>query len=187
MLSQSDKQLLFSIARASIEAVVNYGDAEIPRPIPSALRAPCGAFVTLRIHGELRGCIGYIDAIRPLFESVQDAAAKAAAEDFRFEPITEPELPDLELEISVLSPRTEIHNIEDIEVGRHGLIVEDESSRGLLLPQVATEQGWDRETFYLETLRKAGIPQNARNRPGIRLFTFTAEVIHQDAPAHQAH
>jgi len=187
MLSQSEKQFLFTIARTSIEAVVSNERVETLRSIPRALREPCGAFVTLRSTGELRGCIGYVDAIKPLFETVQDAAVKAAAEDFRFEPITAAELPELEMEISILSPRKLIHNIREVEIGRDGLVVELENARGLLLPQVATEQGWDRETFYYETLRKAGIPPSARDHPGIRIFTFTAEVIHQNAPAHHTH
>ncbi len=187
MLSDSEKQILFDIARRSIASAVKRSRGKLPAQIPPALMDRCGAFVTLRIHGELRGCIGYIEGIDPLYETVHEAAAKAAMEDYRFEPLTADEMTDLEIEISVLSPRREIHDVQEIEIGTHGLIVEHGNHRALLLPQVATEQGWDKETFVKNTLRKAGLPSTMWQNPDICLFIFTADVLQQDTPSHHTH
>jgi len=187
MLSDSEKQTLFDIARRSIESAVKRSRGKLPAQIPPALMDRCGAFVTLRIHGELRGCIGYIDGTDPLYETVHEVAAKAAMEDYRFEPLTADEMTDLEIEISVLSPRREIHDYHEIEIGTHGLIIEHGNHRALLLPQVATEQGWDKETFVKNTVRKAGLPSTMWQDPEIHLFIFTADVLQQDMPAKHTH
>ncbi|HMD13967.1 MAG TPA: AmmeMemoRadiSam system protein A [Bacteroidota bacterium] len=187
MLSDSEKQILFDIARRSIESAVQRSREKLPAKIPPALMERYGAFVTLRIHGELRGCIGYIDGINPLCETVYDVAAKAAMEDYRFEPLTADEMTNLEIEISILSPRREIHDFHEIEIGTHGLIAELGNRRGLLLPQVAPEQGWDQETFVKQTVKKAGLPSTMWQHPDIRLFVFTAEILQQDMPANHTH
>lgn len=144
--------------------------------LPEAeLARPAGAFVTLHRHHHLRGCIGYIEALKPLYVTVAECAQAAAFHDPRFPPLTAAELPEVEIEISVLSPCVEIRP-EEIEVSKHGLIISQEFYRGVLLPQVAVEQGWDRERFLEETCYKAGLPPDAWEK-GARLEAFTAFVF----------
>ncbi len=177
MFSESEKQFLLRVARTSIESAVCHGPAATLSPIPASLQCPSGAFVTLHCEGELRGCIGYIEAQKPLVETVQEAAMRAALDDYRFPPVTPGEVSRLDIEISVLSPLRAVGTIEAISVGTHGLIVESRHHRGLLLPQVPVEQGWDRETFLSQTCRKAGLPPTAWREPGVKLFTFTADIF----------
>ncbi len=139
------------------------------------LAAPGAAFVTLKKKGRLRGCIGYTEAVAPLFKVVQECAVAAATEDPRFPPVTPAELPSIDLEISVLTPLVPIR-ADEVEVGRHGLMVSHLGRRGLLLPQVPVELGWDRETFLDQTCVKAGLPPDAWRR-GATLEAFTAEVF----------
>jgi AmmeMemoRadiSam system protein A len=181
MFSESEKKYLLSVARNSIEKAVGGQTREIYDKVPAALREPYGAFVTLHLGDQLRGCIGYIEAIGSLVETVQEAAEKAALQDYRFNPVTEEELPELEIEISVLTPLELIRNTEEIEIGKHGLMIHLGYNRGLLLPQVATEQGWDRETFLNQTARKAGLPITAWKDPGAKIFTFTAEIFSEES------
>jgi AmmeMemoRadiSam system protein A len=142
-----------------------------------ALERPSGCFVTLYgPGGRLRGCIGFIEAVKPLWEVVQQAAVGAALRDTRFAPVSERELPDIRLDVSLLSP-AEPMEPEQVVPGRHGLIVEADGRRGLLLPQVASERGWDRETFLSQTCVKAGLPPDRWKRPGLLLSAFTAEVF----------
>ena len=177
MLSESEKQFLLEVARASITAAV-MGKQEPKRgKCPPAVLQPSGAFVTLHERNELRGCIGYIEAARPMVETVHNVAAKAALEDPRFPPVSPEELSSIELEISVISPMKRIQSADEIEVGKHGILLQAGMSRGLLLPQVATEYGWDRETFLCQTARKAGLPSSAWKNPETRIFIFTAEVF----------
>ncbi len=136
-----------------------------------------GAFVTLKKNGELRGCIGYIEPVFPLYDTVIRTAVFAATQDQRFPPVTRQELADLDYEISVLTTPQKIDNPNLVEVGRHGLIVSRGDSRGLLLPQVAVENGWDRETFLCQTCVKAGLPSDAWKK-GAEIFTFEAIVFH---------
>ena len=121
----------------------------------------CGAFVTLKKRDNLRGCIGYIKAYKPLWETVQEMAVAAAFHDPRFPSLKPEEVPQLTFEISVLSPLKRIKDINEIEVGKHGLYIIHGHRAGLLLPQVATEYKWDGETFLAETCHKAGLPANA--------------------------
>ncbi len=139
-----------------------------------------GAFVTLHENRALRGCIGMVIAVGPLDETVRAMARAAALEDTRFPPVTEAELESLQLEISVLSPMFEIAP-EDVVVGRHGLMVSYGDRRGLLLPQVAPEWGWDRETFLAQTCRKAGLVLD-QWKHGAKLEAFTAEVFGETEP-----
>ena len=180
MLTESEKEFLLHIARMSIAAAVQRKGASIPDTIPAALMENCGAFVTLHKGGELRGCIGYIEGFKPLVETVWDAAEKAALEDYRFMPITTNELTDIKIEISALSQPKLITNIDEIEVGKHGLIIEYQHSRGLLLPQVATEYKWDRETFLNQTAHKAGLPSDRWKDPQTKIYIFTAEIFSED-------
>jgi AmmeMemoRadiSam system protein A len=142
------------------------------------LRQPAGVFVTLRTHdGDLRGCIGSIVAREPLLRAVISSAVNAAFRDPRFNPITAAELPALELEISVMGPIERVTDVEEIVCGRDGLIITRGRSAGLLLPQVATEYSWDRETFLDQTCVKAGLSPRAWRHVETRIEKFSAEVF----------
>lgn len=184
-LSEADQQTLLRMAREAIERCLH--GAEVPTvPEPSeALRQPCGAFVTLRKGSRLRGCIGYVEAIKPLYVTVHECAVGAALHDLRFPPVSKTEMPGLNLEISVLSPLVEIAP-EEIEIGRHGLLISRGAQRGLLLPQVAVEWKWEREKFLNETCRKAGLPSDAW-RHGARIQAFTAQVFEEPHRASSSH
>ena len=176
-LSRADKAYLLSLARAVISDELGV-DARRPPASPSLiLREKRGAFVTLHKHGKLRGCIGYIEAVKPLVETIEEMAKAAAFSDWRFTPVTASEVPQLEIEISVLSPITPVADPASIVVGTHGLIVTRGSNRGLLLPQVPTEWGWDRETFLAQTCVKAGLPENAWKEKGTTIECFSADVF----------
>jgi AmmeMemoRadiSam system protein A len=135
-----------------------------------------GVFVSIHLHGDLRGCVGTIAPSTPLYQSVAGCAEAAAFRDSRFKPLQLSELPEADFEISVLSPIEEVTDIRNIEVGTHGLIVSKGNARGLLLPQVAVQQQWDRERFLGETCRKAGLPPTAWKQ-GATIQRFTAEVF----------
>jgi uncharacterized protein len=180
-LTEGDQQTLLRMAREAIEEFLHHHRlSNIPEPA-EALCQPCGAFVTLHKGKHLRGCIGYIEAARPLYATVRECAVAAAVHDPRFPPVAPREVPELHLEISVLSPLTVI-TPEKIEVGRHGLLVSQGSQRGLLLPQVAMEWNWDREHFLEETCLKAGLPPDAW-RHGARIQAFTAQVFEESGLA----
>jgi AmmeMemoRadiSam system protein A len=184
-LSTADQELLFRVARESIRAHLKGETAPLPPATSSLLSQPRGVFVTLKRRGRLRGCIGYLEAVKPLLSAVQEMAVAAAFGDPRFPPLKEDELADLEIEISVLSPFQRIAKVDEIQVGRHGLYLEQGASRGLLLPQVATEYGWDRLTFLKQTCVKAGLPPNAWEDPTTRIFVFSADIL-QEPPAKPA-
>ena len=137
----------------------------------------CGAFVTLYKKGELRGCIGYIEGYKSIPDTVREMAVSAAFKDPRFSPIKADEYDLIDLEISVLSPIEKVNDLSDIVVGRDGLIITRGYNRGLLLPQVATEYGWDRKTFLEQTCRKAGLPINAWEDPSTVIEKFSAQVF----------
>lgn len=178
------RQLLLALARASIVAQVR-GDRRQAPPCPDpALQAPGGCFVTIKQHGRLRGCIGTFASDRPLWHNVAQMAAAAATGDPRFYPMQAGDLVDFTLEISVLSPMRRIAAIEEIEVGRHGLYLEKGPYRGVLLPQVACEYGWDRATFLRQTCHKAGLPAEAWQSPDCIVQVFAAEVFgEEEGPA----
>ncbi len=177
VLSDSEKRDLLLIARRSIEsAVMKSHEPFFPLYTP-ALSRPAGAFVTLRQEDELRGCIGFIESQSSLAETVIDSAANAALDDPRFDPVTPAEVARLEIEISVISPLKRIYSAQDIDPGTHGLVVEFQGRRGVLLPQVALEFGWNRETFLEETARKAGVPKAAIRRQQLIIYVFEAEVF----------
>jgi len=181
-LTAAERWFLLDVARRSIQARLRGMPLPEPWSVPQRLRAGMGAFVTLQHAGELRGCIGWMSGERPLWEAVREVAAAAATEDPRFRPLTEEEFPDLSIEISVLSPAVEVMDRDHIAIGRHGLIVTQGNRRGVLLPQVAVEQGWDADTFVRQTCLKAGLPQDACDR-GATLEAFEAEVFSEEAPA----
>lgn len=174
-LSDRDRRELLGIARRAVAGWLRRGAVPKERPDPGALTAPGAAFVTLTREGRLRGCIGYTEARAPLYRTVQECAVAAATEDPRFSPVTERELGSTRFEISVLSPLVPVRP-EEVTVGRHGLWIRQGRNRGLLLPQVATEYGWDRTTFLDQVCAKAGLPPDAWKR-GADLRSFTAEVF----------
>lgn len=173
--SEQRRALLDVARRAIVEAVHHRPLPEVPRAAPELMK-PCGAFVSLHLRGRLRGCIGQVEAIEPLVAAVARCAVAAAVEDPRFDPVGPEEVPDLEIEISVLSPHHPIRP-EEIEVGTHGLIVTQAWLRGLLLPQVAVEYRWSRERFLEETCRKAGLDGDAWKESDTQIEAFTAEVF----------
>jgi uncharacterized protein len=175
MLTSAERSALLRFARDTIAALLSRGAP--PSPVPLAdPRDHSGAFVTLHADGELRGCIGHPGSDRPLDEVVGQCAVAAATEDPRFPPVTAAELPDVEIEISVLTRIRRVDDVREIEVGRDGLIVQDGHRRGLLLPQVASERGWDRDTFLSHTCLKAGLRPDAW-RTGATISRFQAEVF----------
>lgn len=176
-LTKEDKMYLLRLARSVIEAQCGGKTYHAP-PAPSAIiKEPRGAFVTLNEKGQLRGCIGYIEAIKPLGTTVEEMAAAAAFNDWRFSPVRAEEVPKLHIEISVLSPIFTITDPSTIVVGKYGLIITRGNNRGLLLPQVATDWGWDRDTFLDQTCVKAGLPEGCWRQKGTRIEGFTAEVF----------
>jgi len=127
--------------------------------------------------GDLRGCIGYIEPVVPLAQAVEEVAAKSALEDPRFPPLTKRELQEVEIEISVLSPLTRVRDAREIKVGVHGLVVSSGFRRGLLLPQVATEYGWERDEFLSHTCLKAGLPPESWKEERVEIYSFTTDVF----------
>lgn len=176
-LTDREKTYLLSLARDTIGQAVTGGKGPVCEEITPVLAGKRGAFVTLRKHGELRGCIGYIVALRPLVETVREMAVSAAFHDPRFSPVKAGELSDIDIEISVLSPVCRLDDPMKVEVGLDGLIVRRDRRQGLLLPQVAVEHGWDRETFLAQTCRKAGLPPDAWKLDGTEIDVFRAEVF----------
>ena len=144
--------------------------------IAESLSWPAGAFVTLHRHGELRGCIGRLQPDQAVARVVAHCAVAACSQDPRFPPVTAEELHDLDIELSILGPIEPVANLEEIEVGRHGVIIERDGHRGLLLPQVAVERKWDRKRFVEETCRKAGLPRDAW-QAGATMSKFEADVF----------
>jgi AmmeMemoRadiSam system protein A len=184
MTSDRDRTLLLQIAREAIAAHVNRQSQAPISNLPSAILAgPAGAFVTLHKGGDLRGCIGHIEATEPLGEVVQRCAVAACSSDPRFPPVTPGELDAIDLEISLLGPLEPIAGPQDVLVGRDGLVVERGWQRGLLLPQVATEWGWDADTFLAQTCQKAGLPRDAWQN-GAKVWRFEAEVFAEEARHH---
>jgi AmmeMemoRadiSam system protein A len=175
-LDASDKGELLRIARATLREYLATGFLPPGAPHRASLLQPRGAFVTLHVDGELRGCIGRVDADTPLYLAVEQLAVAAATRDPRFEPLRAEELPATQIEVSVLSPPSS-GRPEDVEIGRHGLIVTRGVRRGLLLPQVAVEHKLTREQFLDETCAKAGLPPGAWQQPGTILQLFTADVF----------
>jgi AmmeMemoRadiSam system protein A len=177
-LEQFSAEQRLYLLRLAHEAIL----AKIDRRSLSAAELNCewlaehrGVFTTLYLHGQLRGCVGYAMPIAPLFRAVAETACAAAFNDTRFVPVLREEAGLLEVSLSILCPPVLIH-AEDVVVGRHGLLISEGARRGLLLPQVPVEQGWDRETFLCQTCRKAGLPADAW-RKGAIIEAFTAEVF----------
>jgi AmmeMemoRadiSam system protein A len=178
VLNEEQRRRLLSLARTSIESTLEGRAPEVRADdFDEDLRRPAGAFVTLRKQGDLRGCIGSIRALEPLYRAVASSAVSAAFRDPRFFPVRKDELSQLELEISVMGPIEPVRDVAEIEVGRDGLIISRGRFVGLLLPQVASEYGWDRETFLDQTCLKAGLQPEAWRAPDTRIEKFAAEVF----------
>jgi len=180
MLYEGDKKTLLGIARETIEAAVTGRAAPDVAVESEALKAPCGAFVTLKNGGRLRGCIGTFVAHGPLHETIREMAS-TATRDPRFlgDPVTAGELDRIDIEISVLSPLETVDDpLEDIELGRHGIYVQGPYGSGCFLPQVATETGWSKEEFLSHCCAgKAGLPPDAWKSPEVTVSRFEAEVF----------
>jgi len=169
-----ERAWMLSVARQSIAAGLRRERLSV-EPLNPHLAERRGAFTTLHLRGRLRGCVGFILPLHPLHLTIAETARAAAFEDTRFSPLSADEFPLLALEISVLSVMVPIRP-EDVEVGRHGLLVSQGAQRGVLLPQVPAEHGWDRETFLSQTCVKAGLSPNAWKR-GATFEAFTAEIF----------
>ena len=184
--SNSERKELLRIARKSIAAALTREPGREAIPTSSALNEPRGAFVTLRLGNELRGCIGYIEPNLPLSKTIHEVAQKAAFEDPRFPELTQDELSVIEIEISVLSPVERVTNIQEIEIGTHGLVIESGAARGLLLPHVATSYKWDREQFLRQTSIKAGLQPDAWKKPDVMIYKFSTETFSDHLHEHHA-
>ena len=177
MTAAADRRLLLQLAREAIGTHLNpQFESAIRSPQSAILARPGGAFVTLHKRGDLRGCIGHIEPTEPLGLVVPRCAVAACSSDPRFPPVTAGELDAIDIEISLLGPLQPIAGPQDIVVGRDGLVVERGWQRGLLLPQVATEWGWDADAFLAHTCQKAGLPADAW-RHGATVWRFEAEVF----------
>ena len=174
-LTQKEKATLLEIVKKTVSSKVN--DKNIPKfTIESeTLKEKRGAFVTIKKRDHLRGCIGYIRAVKPLWETVQEMAVAAAFHDPRFPALKFNELADLSFEVSVLSPLKRIKDISEIEVGKHGLYITRGYNSGLLLPQVAVEHNLNRESFLRETCCKAGLPPQAWQEKETEIYIFSAD------------
>lgn len=186
-INPADRSALLSIARAAVDAAARGLPARTvllpPEAHSPALSDPAGSFVTLTKTGHLRGCIGSLFADKPLWESVRDAAWSSAHEDHRFPPVAEPELKEIEIEVSVLSPLTEIPSADQFIPGEHGIVIEKngpDRRRGVFLPKVATEMRWGRDEMLSALCKKAGLPINAWMIPGMRFWIFTVEAFSEN-------
>ena len=175
-LEESDQRELLRIARATLREFLATGYMPPGTPHRKILLQPMGAFVSVYVDDELRGCMGRVDADTPLYLAVEQLTVAAATRDHRFDPVRMEDLKQTRLEISVLSGLSEI-TPEAIEIGKHGLVITRGPRRGLLLPQVAVKHSFDREQFLDETCGKAGLPEGAWREPGTRVEGFTAEVF----------
>jgi AmmeMemoRadiSam system protein A len=181
-LTSVEKNKLLRIARETLTDYLTAGTTPDYAPDEPGLLQEAAAFVTLRRHDhELRGCIGRLEVSQPLYRTVQDCAISAATNDFRFSPVTAAELDDINIEISALSPFQQISSVDEIKVGRHGLMIRRDVRVGLLLPQVASDRGWNRDEFLHAICLKAGLPTNAWRDAD--LYVFSADVFVEEGDA----
>ena len=186
-LSGPEKEYLINLARLSIGRRLqgSYEESGLPPPPPGRLQEPLGAFVTLKKQGRLRGCIGRLVGDAPLFLTVSRMALAAAFQDHRFPPLAAGEFAGLEYEVSVMGPILPCHDPEQVEIGRHGLIMKQGGRQGLLLPQVPVEWKWNREEFLAQTCVKAGLPPQTWlecwKKNNVELYWFEALVIEEAA------
>jgi len=176
-LTDGEKKTLHDIARTVIENKARGKALPEFKSESSILKESRGAFVTIQKRGQLRGCIGYIEGHGPLHKTIEEMAEAAAFRDPRFSPVKEKELPELDIEISVLTPLKRIKEVNEIQVGKHGIYIKKGWLSGLLLPQVATEYGWDRQTFLDHTCQKAGLPSTAWKEKETEIYIFSADIF----------
>lgn len=181
-LSLEEQEILLRVARLTLEGWVKEKKYPSDKDLESynitpKIREKSGVFVTLHKLGELRGCIGYVTGTTTILQSVIENTMNAASKDPCFPPLEEEELDLVGIEISVMTPLSPVKDIETIKVGEDGLVIEKGFHRGLLLPQVASEWGWDRYEFLEQTCRKAGLPADAYLKKDVRIFRFQAQVF----------
>ncbi|MCK5673371.1 MAG: AmmeMemoRadiSam system protein A [Spirochaetales bacterium] len=174
-LTKNEKQILLATARESITSKLQSRTENYPETSES-LKEPLGSFVTLHIEGKLRGCIGHMLPVRALIEDIKVLAKESAFHDPRFPSLSLKELEKIDIEISVLSP-LEVSSAEKVIVGKHGIIMKNGYNSGVLLPQVPTEQGWNKEEFLSNTCRKAGMQNDCWKDPNTQIETFTAVIF----------
>lgn len=188
-LAVAEREPLLKLARQTVIAALEKRDLPNPKAddLPSGARRDGACFVTLQNKGELRGCIGNMIAQGPLYQAVIHNAVAAATEDYRFaaNPVTAKEVPQLHIEISYLTPMKKVADINEIIIGRHGLLIAQGGGRGVLLPQVAYERGWTRTEFLVQLCHKAGLPPDAWKQPDAQIYSFEAEVFGEPEPATQ--
>ena len=176
-LTEQEQKSLLRIARTTLESHIRTGKTPEVKPLTPKLVEKRGAFVTLQEHGELRGCIGYVEAVKPLYQAVSDMAVAASTEDSRFPPVRVEELDSIEIEITVLSPLRPVPSPDSVIVGKHGVVIKKAGHGAVFLPQVPVEQGWNRETYLSELCRKALLPRDAWKSPDAKLYVFTGQVF----------
>lgn len=177
ILTPEEKKYLLSLSRKIVTLKSEGKSIQEEDYFSASLKLPTGLFVTLYKSQQLRGCIGYVEGIKPLQNAVAEMSVSAAFEDPRFPPVDKDEVKDIVIEISVLSPLETISDTTEIEIGKHGLIIEKGFMRGLLLPQVATEYDWDVLTFLEQTCQKAGLPTDAWKDKETKIQIFSAEIF----------
>ncbi|MBC7363306.1 MAG: AmmeMemoRadiSam system protein A [Candidatus Aminicenantes bacterium] len=178
-LNKEEQAFLLKLARQAIEHYLKTGEKIKVKVENPRLQQKQGAFVTLHVNGELRGCIGYPLPYKPLLETIIEVAIAAATEDYRFPPLSLEELDDLKIEISVLSLPRKVERPEEVVVGRHGIIISKGYHQGLLLPQVPLEYGWDLENYLSHGCLKAGLPPDEWKR-GVEIQVFEAQVFSEE-------
>ena len=184
-LTLDEKKFLLSLARQTISSrIENKESPQVPN-FSETLGQLTGVFVTLNKNDQLRGCIGYVEGLKPLQTAVEEMALAAAFNDPRFPPLEEKELEELEIEISVLSPLEILEDVNEIEVGKHGLIVENGLYRGLLLPQVAVDYNWNHISFLEHTCQKAGLSADAWKDEETKIQVFSAEIFSESELSRQ--
>ena len=178
-LTNEQQDFLLELARSTISNNVIVGYWEETVSEEPAFKQMAGAFVTILVNDALRGCTGYMREDKPIYQVIQEMAISASTSDPRFSPLAREELENLSVGISVLSPLRKVEDIEDIRVGVHGLLIVHQGRRGVLLPQVPTDRGWDKDTYLTNLCFKAGLPGDAW-REGATLYSFTAEIFGED-------
>ena len=176
-LTDEEKSFCRDLIRHTIADRLGLAEGPKPDLESETLNMELGAFVTLKLGGRLRGCIGNVVGNGPLVDTIARMAQAAAFEDPRFAPVTAAEFPELEIEVSVMGPLTPCPDPELIEIGRHGLYIRKSMHSGLLLPQVASEWGWDRETFLDQTCVKAGLPKGSWRKSKTEIWWFEAVIF----------
>ncbi len=180
LLDKDERRQLLEIARNAIDSCLSTREPAAEKIDRPGLKQSAGCFVTIKTEGKLRGCIGNFVSEQPLYLEVAQMAVAAATGDPRFYAMNHEDIEHYQLEISIISPPKKIDDMTEIEVGTHGIYLEKDYCRGVLLPQVATEHGWDRQTFLEQTCVKAGLPTDGWDLPQTDIHIFTAQIISED-------